>query len=164
MRSPKITALDTHVEGSHLSVTPQLSAEPPPSCTASRRSGGRHEPLGQGVCRIVYNPDEPKGKEDVNDNRPSPRRRVGGRKGRPPSGPLLPEPWRVTMACRPPPVLREEGGSPEARHVSRGGSVNIPSLRCTAYVALLVTWFVTASWSPRRLKINRCLTAEKTPP
>ena len=37
MRSPKITSLETHIEGSHLSVTPQLSAEPPSSTAAPLR-------------------------------------------------------------------------------------------------------------------------------
>ena len=38
VQDPKVTALRI-IEGSHLSVTPQLSAEPPPSCTGP--GGGR---------------------------------------------------------------------------------------------------------------------------
>ena len=83
MQSPKITAL-RGIEGSHLSVTPQLSAEPPPSCTgpgggtlgssevevvvegdeepaAWQPVAGAPGPRPEGVCRIVFNP----GKSEV---------------------------------------------------------------------------------------------------
>ena len=53
VRSPKITALETHVVGSHLSVTPQLSAEPPPSCTGA--GGGT---LGSSEVELVVEGDE----------------------------------------------------------------------------------------------------------
>ena len=48
MQSPKITALRM-IEGSQLSVTPQLSAEPPPSCTAAPLRGPATTPTKRGL-------------------------------------------------------------------------------------------------------------------
>ncbi len=97
VQSPKITAL-RGIEGSHLSVTPQLSAEPPPSCTGP--GGGT---LGSSEVEVV-----------VEGDKEACRLTAGGRRPWTSSGRGLPDRLQ-------PRQVEGEGGSAGAPQLSRGG-------------------------------------------